>query len=334
MRNTIQDELELAKSKMIGEIVFQGNTLAKLTRDNVAIVEAMIRNDSAYIHSTDVSAAPVYNRKGEVKYGGSSAYWMTLLKRSLLDNVSDSVYTYEQIIKGAVEAVDRENSTHLNADKCGRQEITERIYRFDRKEFVKCLKNPDYNDMALIREISRTTSAKERARSNLSFASKFCHYACFYVFEGTEYQDNYSIYDGILKTVLPLYLGYYKIERNYDLSDYKDYRLAVDSIREASRIEISRNGFDHLPSVEEMEEGRKNLATHDNKVDFIVTHCCSSSTQILLGGSMYKPDIETTYLEEIRQTTSFKKWFFGHYHDNRNVNAEEILLYEQIIRIS
>lgn len=246
MRNTIQDELELAKSKMIGGIVFQGNTLAKLTRDNVAIVEAMIRNDSAYIHSTDVSAAPVYNRKGEVKYGGSSAYWMTLLKRSLLNNVSDSVYTYEQIIKGAVEAVDRENSTHLNADKCGRQEITERIYRFDRKEFVKCLKNPDYNDMALIREISRTTSAKERARSNLSFASKFCHYACFYVFEGTEYQDNYSIYDGILKTVLPLYLGYYKIERNYDLSDYKDYRLAVDSIREASRIEISRNGFDHL----------------------------------------------------------------------------------------
>ncbi len=29
-----------------------------------------------------------------------------------------------------------------------------------------------------------------------------------------------------------------------------------------------------------------------------------------------------------------KNWFFGHYHDNRNVNAEEILLYEQIIRIS
>lgn len=89
-----------------------------------------------------------------------------------------------------------------------------------------------------------------------------------------------------------------------------------------------------LPSVEEMEEGRKNLEAYGNKVDFIVTHCCSSSTQILLGGSMYKPDIETTYLEEIRQTTSFKKWFFGHYHDNRNVNAEEILLYEQIIRIS
>ncbi len=64
-----------------------------------------------------------------------------------------------------------------------------------------------------------------------------------------------------------------------------------------------------------------------------MTHCCASSTQIQLGGSMYKPDILTTYFEEIRQNTKFKKWFFGHYHDNQNVSAEEILLYEQIIRI-
>lgn len=55
--------------------------------------------------------------------------------------------------------------------------------------------------------------------------------------------------------------------------------------------------------------------------------------QILLGGSMYKRDIETDYLEEIRQNISFNKWVFGHYHDNRNVNVEEVLIYEQIIRI-
>ena len=238
--NTIQAELELAKSKMIEEVTFRGKKLAKLTRDNVAIVEAMIRNDSAYIRTTDVSAAPVYNRKGDLKYGGSSAYWMTQLKRCLFDGEGD----YDEIIKGAVESVDRENSTHLNADKCGRREITERLCRFDRGELIRCLKDP--SDMALIREISRVTSAEKRARSNPSFASKFCHYACFYVFEGTEYQDNYSIYDGILKAVLPRYLGFYGIEDRFELSDYEEYRMAVDSIRKASGIEISRNGFDHL----------------------------------------------------------------------------------------
>ena len=246
MNNTIQNELELAKSKMIEEVDFKGKPLAKLTRDNVAIVEAMIRNDSAYIRSTDVSAAPTYNRKNEIKYGGSSAYWMTLLKRCLLDDVSDGEYDYEEIITRAVESVDRENSTHLNADKCGRREITERICRFEREELIKCLKDPDYKDMELIREISRLTSAEYKARTNLSFASKFCHYACFYVFEGTQYQDNYSIYDGIMKTVLPWYLGYYSIDQHFDLDDYKDYRQAVDKIREACGIEISRNGFDHL----------------------------------------------------------------------------------------
>ena len=91
---------------------------------------------------------------------------------------------------------------------------------------------------------------------------------------------------------------------------------------------------EELPSALEMEEGIRNLKKHRNKVDFIVTHCCSTSTLALIGGGRFKPDSLTNYLEEIRQTVKFKKWFFGHYHDNKNVNAEEILLYEQIIRIS
>lgn len=246
MQNTIQKELALAKSKMIEEVFFHGKPLAKLTRDNVAIVEAMIRNDSAYIHSTDVNAAPTYNKKGEIKYGGSSAYWMTRLKTVLLDKGHEITYSYEDIIKGAVESVDRENSTHLNADKCGRKEITERLCSFDRAELLKCLQDPDYDDMKLIREISRITSAEHRARTNPSFASKFCHYACFYIFEGTKDQDNYSIYDGIMKEVLPLYLEYYQINQNFDLNNYRDYRMAVDTIRKTSGISISRNGFDHL----------------------------------------------------------------------------------------
>lgn len=39
-------------------------------------------------------------------------------------------------------------------------------------------------------------------------------------------------------------------------------------------------------------------------------------------------------LEEVRQNVKYQKWFFGHYHDNRNVSAEEILLWEQMIRIA
>ena len=118
-----------------------------------------------------------------------------------------------------------------------------------------------------------------------------------------------------------------------DDPDYKKKKKELDEWWRPYRINHVSWWKQELPSLEEMEEGRRNLALHDNKVDFIVTHCCATSTQILLGGSMYKRDIETDYLEEIRQNISFNKWFFGHYHDNRNVNAEEILIYEQIIRI-
>ena len=89
-----------------------------------------------------------------------------------------------------------------------------------------------------------------------------------------------------------------------------------------------------IASEEEMEEGRRNLAEQDNCVDFIVTHCCSSQTQAILGEGMYMPDELTEYFQELRERVQFKTWFFGHYHDNRTVNAEEILLYEQIIRIA
>lgn len=89
-----------------------------------------------------------------------------------------------------------------------------------------------------------------------------------------------------------------------------------------------------LPTEEEMEEGRRNLEAMGNKVDFIVTHCCASSTEVLVGGGMYKSDYLNGYFEELRQKVTFQKWFFGHYHGNKNVNAQEILIYEQIIRIA
>lgn len=119
-----------------------------------------------------------------------------------------------------------------------------------------------------------------------------------------------------------------------DDPDFKKKKKKLDQGWYPYRVNHVSWWKQELPSEEEMQEGIENLAAHDNKVDFIVTHCCASSTQNLLGGGLYKTDILTEYHEKIRQNTSFKKWFFGHYHDNRNVNIEEILIYEQMIRIS
>lgn len=91
---------------------------------------------------------------------------------------------------------------------------------------------------------------------------------------------------------------------------------------------------EEMPSEEEFTEGVKNLEIHGWEVDYIVTHCCSTSTQTELGKEGYEPDNLTEYLEGIKGLCNFTKWFFGHYHDNQNVNSKEILLYEQMIRIN
>lgn len=115
--------------------------------------------------------------------------------------------------------------------------------------------------------------------------------------------------------------------------DYKKKKKQLDEGWLPYRINHLSWWAQELPSEEEKEEGRRNLAANDNKVDFIVSHCCASSTLATFGHGLFKPDSLNAYFEEIHQKVCFKKWFFGHYHDNRNVNAEEIMLYEQIIRI-
>lgn len=115
--------------------------------------------------------------------------------------------------------------------------------------------------------------------------------------------------------------------------DFKEKKKWLDREWRSYRVDHITWWAQELPSEEEMQEGRANLAAHDNQVDFIVTHCCATSTQMLIDEQKLKPDIETDYLEEIKQTIQFKKWFFGHYHDNRNVSKKEILIYEQFVRI-
>lgn len=89
---------------------------------------------------------------------------------------------------------------------------------------------------------------------------------------------------------------------------------------------------EEMPSMDEMEHGLENLAKHDNMVDYIITHDCAASTKVLLGWHE-ETDKLNTYLEKIRQTVDFKRWFFGHYHCDMVVTDRERCMYDFIERI-
>lgn len=130
--------------------------------------------------------------------------------------------------------------------------------------------------------------------------------------------SSHDIDGGILELDDPLY----KLKKKRLDREYISYR--VNHLNWWER---------ELPSIEEMETGKNNLKEYNDEIDFIISHCCAFSTQTRINSDFGEPDCLTEYFEELRQTIKFKKWFFGHYHDNQNVTSKEILIYEQIIRI-
>lgn len=233
--NLIQSELENSR---VYDLERDGK-LVKLTPQNVAIVEAMVRADSNYTRLGDINQYP-----GKDGRPGSVAFWMTQLKLYLEGEKTE--YSREDIISNAVIAVDRENSTHLNADKKqGRKVITDRIRKLSDDDLISMLKYPKETCYKLIMIIAERTTEEKGGRVNVSFASKFCHYACFWLFEGKTEQDNYSIYDNVVRKALPAYLVKYNLPK-FKLLHYAEYQAAVDALLEKSGNLISRNGLDHL----------------------------------------------------------------------------------------
>ena len=89
-----------------------------------------------------------------------------------------------------------------------------------------------------------------------------------------------------------------------------------------------------MPSSTEMEEGLNNLNKVNLKVDVILTHCAPTSIQSSINHGNYMQDALTDYLEKIHNNVKYKSWYFGHYHDDLDINDKDRMLYNRIVRIS
>ena len=90
---------------------------------------------------------------------------------------------------------------------------------------------------------------------------------------------------------------------------------------------------EEMPDEQEMAWARRNMEKHGNKVDIIISHDCPASTCAIYSQGAFEPDELRKFLEEIKQKVEYRYWFFGHYHEDRNITDKDIMLYDQIIRI-
>lgn len=95
---------------------------------------------------------------------------------------------------------------------------------------------------------------------------------------------------------------------------------------------------DELPGEQNFAEAREALAAHDWKVDYVVTHTCANS---MLRAALWPnvgwehPDHDrlTEFLEELEGRLTYKRWYFGHFHRDADLERNHTVLYDQIVRL-
>lgn len=89
---------------------------------------------------------------------------------------------------------------------------------------------------------------------------------------------------------------------------------------------------EELPSEEELARADAALDGCGRRVDYVLTHCAPTLVQGRINPT-FLPDRLTEYLQHVRDTTAFHRWYFGHYHIDREYDDGFIALYNCVVPI-
>ncbi len=92
---------------------------------------------------------------------------------------------------------------------------------------------------------------------------------------------------------------------------------------------------EEIPTCEEYEEGLDNLEVCGYKVDYIITHTAPREVAAALGYGEESADEVALrrYLQQIADEVDYKKWFFGHFHEDEVIEDIFVALYDDVIVI-
>lgn len=86
-----------------------------------------------------------------------------------------------------------------------------------------------------------------------------------------------------------------------------------------------------IPTDKELVEGVKNLEANNFKVDYIVSYEPPAKISEFLELGKTDRSHVNTYLEEIREKTDFKRWFFGRHHLNKLIPPKFQAIFDNVI---
>ncbi len=241
----------------------EAKTMPALTRKNADFTEAIVGLDSNYAKDSkiippDDDFDPELNAsKAEGKFCGTTAYWFNEITKPESD--------FRKCILGAIIAIDTTNSTHLEAAENGRIVMRDRIVKHyhDLSGLIAALLtelNGNANHPIVVLTAGIKAKGKDGIRYNISFASKFCSYACAYL----NLSISYSKYDNVVSAALPEYelsylgrtvkKGKYKVKQyvknrfEHILEVYGNYAECIEAILSTlgDDNEMTKDELDHI----------------------------------------------------------------------------------------
>jgi len=110
------------------------------------------------------------------------------------------------------------------------------------------------------------------------------------------------------------------------------------SLDKSIRVEGESWFPNEMPSIAEYANATLHIFNHGKKIDYIVTHTCplESVTYLSTIKSLgIRDDVEeerdlTGYLEAISNTVDYGKWYFGHFHVDREIWHNQIAVLNTI----
>jgi len=91
-----------------------------------------------------------------------------------------------------------------------------------------------------------------------------------------------------------------------------------------------------MPFSDEYEEGVKNLESNKWHVDYIITHTCTSKTLTKINDLYYtfkEVNELNEYFDIIEEKLDFKHWYFGHFHQDLEIDDRQTCIYNRVIQL-
>ena len=120
----------------------------------------------------------------------------------------------------------------------------------------------------------------------------------------------------------------------YDIKGYKIFTMGGAASTDRMYRKEGVNWWqEEMPSEEEYQEAISNIEHADWKVDYVITHTAADHV-IHKIDPMNQHDALTSFLFMMEKKLEYRHWYFGHFHDDREMDEKHTMLYQSIIPIN